>query len=337
MDQSRFTIIIPSKIIDRNLINCEKKIRQYYKEIKILLALDEINDNTEFSVHTNKIVTGLVNVSEKRNMCIKLCKTDFLVFIDSDAYPDHPWLDKIESIFEQNENIGACGGPNLSPDENDEEKKLISFIKKSYVVTQDVHLLKKIQSKGKFIHFLPTCNLIIKKSIIKNEDPFDKNLFSNEEISLNMYIKKFGYKIYYDPSLYIFHKDRNINSYLRQRFIYGSEALKVFVKFPCKCSFNLVISTIPFISILLLTCIFFLSTFNINIFILNTYLFPLTALVIFLSMIIIIFETCRIFLVYKKKLFQIFVLLTLSVFVPGLGQVMKPFLSWKSKRKIWIQ
>ena len=67
MDQSRFTIIIPSKIIDRNLINCEKKIRQYYKEIKILLALDEINDNTEFSVHTNKIITGLYSLKETYN------------------------------------------------------------------------------------------------------------------------------------------------------------------------------------------------------------------------------------------------------------------------------
>ena len=250
MDQSKFTIIVPSKIIDKNLINCEEKIRRFYKEIKILLMLDKVNDDVKFSPYTDKIATGLVNVSEKRNMGIRLCKTDFLVFIDSDAYPDHPWLDKIESIFEQNQTIGACGGPNLSPEENDEEKKLISFVKKSWFVTQDSNLLKRIQSEGKFIHFLPTCNLIVKRSIFNNKDPFDKNLFSNEEISLNVYIKKFGYKIYYEPSVYVFHKDRNIKSFLKQRFIYGSESLSVFLKYPCKCSFNLLISTIPFISTL---------------------------------------------------------------------------------------
>ena len=87
-----------------------------------------------------------------------------------------------------------------------------------------------MQSEGKFIHFLPTCNLIVKRSILNNKDPFDKNLFSNEEISLNVYIKKFSYKIYYEPSVYVFHKDRNIKSFLKQRFIYGSESLSVFCK-----------------------------------------------------------------------------------------------------------
>ena len=337
MDQSKFTIIIPSKIIDKNLINCEKKIRCFYDKIIILLMIDTVNDNREFSEYTNIIATGLVNVSEKRNMGFRLCKTEFIVLIDSDAYPDHPWLDKIESIFEQNQTIGACGGPNLSPDENNDEKKLIGFVKKSWFVTQNANLLKKIQSKGQFIHFLPSCNLVVKRSVFKDKDPFDKRLFANEEISLNTYIKKNGYKTYYDPSVYVFHKDRNINSFLRQRFIYGSGSLSVFLKFPCKCSFNLLISTIPFIAILLLVGIFVLRVFQFNIVFFNIYLFPLTALIIFLSIIVVIFETCRVFLMCKNNIFKIFCILSLSVFLPGLGQIMKPFLSWKLKRKIWTQ
>ena len=39
MDQSKFTIIIPSKTVDYNLLHCEKKIRQFYKKIKILLMI----------------------------------------------------------------------------------------------------------------------------------------------------------------------------------------------------------------------------------------------------------------------------------------------------------
>jgi len=337
MDESKFTIIIPSKKIDKNLINCEKKIRCFYDKIIILLMIDTVNDNKEFSEYTNIIATGLVNVSEKRNMGFRLCKTEFIVFIDSDAYPDHPWLDKIESIFDQNKTIGACGGPNLSPEENDYEKRLISYVKKSWFVTQNVRLLKKIQSKGQFIHFLPSCNLVVKRAVFKDKDPFDKRLFANEEISLNTYIKKYGYKIYYDPSVYVFHKDRNIKSFLRQRFIYGSESLSVFLKFPCKCSFNLLISTTPFLAILLLAGIIVLGVFQINIVLLNTYFFPLAATIIFLLMIVVIVETCRVFLMYRNNIFKIFCILSLSVFLPGLGQIMKPFLSWKLKRKIWTQ
>ena len=35
----------------------------------------------------------------------------------------------------------------------------------------------------------------------------DKRLFAHEDISLNENIKKSGYKIYYEPTSYIYHKD----------------------------------------------------------------------------------------------------------------------------------
>ena len=102
MDQSKFSIVIPSKVIDNNLINCEYHIRAFYKEIKIFLLVDFNNANNKFSSNTYIIETGLVNVSEKRNIGIKLTKTEYIVFIDSDAYPEHPWLNNIEKIFKVN-------------------------------------------------------------------------------------------------------------------------------------------------------------------------------------------------------------------------------------------
>ena len=338
MEQSKFTIVIPSKIIDYNLINCEKKIRQFYKKIKIFFMVDETNDSFSLSDHTKPIATGLVNVAEKRNIGIKLCTTEFIVFIDSDAYPDHPWLDNVENVFKKNQTIGACGGPNLSPDENDEEKKLICSIKKSFVVSQNAKLVKNKNSQTKFINFLPTCNLIVKRSILQNKQPMDERLFAHEDISLNENIKRSGYKICFEPTSYVYHKDRNVKSFLNQRFIYGTESINIFIKFPCKSSFNLLISTIPFISILLMLInIFILRILEININILNTYFLPLINLMIFFAIILIIFETFRIFLLHKKNFLKIFVLLSLAVFLPGLGQTLKPFLSWKLKRKIWVQ
>ena len=338
MDQSKFTIIIPSKTVDYNLLHCEKKIRQFYKKIKILLMIDGVNINFNLSDYTNTVTTGLVNVAEKRNIGIKLCATKFVVFIDSDAYPSHPWLDEVENVFKQNPTIGACGGSNLSPDENDEEKKLICSIKKSFVVSQNVKLVKNKQSQPRFINFLPTCNLVVKRSILQGREPMDNKLFAHEDIALNENIKKSGYKIYYEPTSYIYHKDRSIKSFLNQRFIYGTESINIFIKFPCKSSLNLLISTIPSISLLLLLVnIFILKILQININLLNSYFFPLSALLVFSSIIIIIFETFRIFLLHKKNFFKIHILLFMSVFLPGLGQIMNPFLTWKLKRKIWIQ
>ena len=75
MDQSKFTVIIPSKVVDDNLLNCEKKIRQFYKKIKVLLMIDGKSNNLNLSNCTEIIPTGLVNVAEKRN--IKIGKRNF--------------------------------------------------------------------------------------------------------------------------------------------------------------------------------------------------------------------------------------------------------------------
>ena len=108
MDQSKFTVIIPSKVVDDNLLNCEKKIRQFYKKIKVLLMIDGESNNLNLSNCTEIIPTGLVNVAEKRNIGFRQCNTEFIVFIDSDAYPEHPWLDEIEKVFRKNPSVGAC-------------------------------------------------------------------------------------------------------------------------------------------------------------------------------------------------------------------------------------
>ena len=77
----------------------------------------------------------------------------------------------------------------------------------------------------------------------------DSKLFAHEDISLNQNIKDRGFSIYFEPSAYVYHKDRSIKSFLKQRFTYGTEALNVFIRYPCKASLNLFLSTLPFVSL----------------------------------------------------------------------------------------
>ena len=337
MNQSKFTVIIPSKKIDKNLINCEFCIRKFYKDLKILLLVDENDFHDFYNKNTEIVSTGKVNVSKKRNIGIELANSEFYVFIDSDAYPKHPWLDSVEDVFLKNKKIGACGGPNLSPYSKLEEKKLISEIKKSFLVSQNADFLKYKKSKSGFIDFLPTCNLVVKRSAIENIEPMDSNLFAHEDISLNENIKKNGFKIYVENSSYVFHKDRLIKSFLKQRFIYGTEAFNVFLRYPCKASLKLFIATLPFISFLILI---FLSPAMFYGFLTHGYwffiLFKLSLFGVISVLLVVLFESFRIFLGYKKDFLKIFSLILSSIYLPGLGQVLRPFLKWKIRRSIWV-
>ncbi len=337
MNQSKFTVIIPSKKIDKNLINCEFCIRKFYKDLKILLLVDENEFHDFHNKNTQIVPTGMVNVSKKRNIGIKLADSEFFVFIDSDAYPNHPWLDRVESVFLKNKEIGACGGPNLSPYSKIEEKKLISAIKKSYLVSQNAGFIKYKESNSRFIDFLPTCNLIVRRSALKNVEPMDSNLFAHEDISLNVNIKKNGFKIFVENSSYVFHKDRLIKSFLKQRFIYGTEALNVFLRYPCKASFKLFIATLPFLSVLIF--IFLSSALYVGLLNPSFWISILVKLSLFgvLSVLLIVLsESLRIFFKYKKDFLKIICLLLSSIYLPGLGQVLRPFLKWKIRRKIWV-
>ena len=337
MNQSKFTVIIPSKKIDKNLINCEFCIRKFYKDLKILLLVDK-NEFHDFDNKNTQIVpTGKVNVSKKRNIGIRLAHSEFYVFIDSDAYPNHPWLDLVEDVFLKNIKIGACGGPNLSPYSKIEEKKLISAIKKSYLVSQNADFIKYKKTNSRFIDFLPTCNLVVKKSALENVEPMDSNLFAHEDISLNENIKKNGFKIYVENSSYVFHKDRLIKSFLKQRFIYGTEALNVFLRYPCKASFKLFISTLPFLAFLVFLFLSLALYFGFlipNVWI--TILVKLSLFGVISVFTIVLFESLRIFLSYKRDFFKIICLLLSSIYLPGLGQLLRPFLKWKIRRKIWV-
>ena len=67
-------------------------------------------------------ISGNKSIGYKRNIAVKHSKTKYVCFIDSDAYPNTPWLNSVDSTFSKYKNVGAVGGPNLSPKTNDLEK-----------------------------------------------------------------------------------------------------------------------------------------------------------------------------------------------------------------------
>jgi len=54
------------------------------------------------------------NLSESRNLGIKLAAGEIVAFIDDDAYPDPAWLNSLEVAFD-NDEVAAAGGPTFGP------------------------------------------------------------------------------------------------------------------------------------------------------------------------------------------------------------------------------
>tara|TARA_Y100001970_G_scaffold124478_1_gene154168 strand:- start:69 stop:1052 length:984 start_codon:yes stop_codon:yes gene_type:complete len=317
------TVIIPSRSYDQNLSFCIKNIRKYYKKIKIFLILDKYQNFKK----DNKIkifVSGNETIGFKRNLAVKNCKTRFVCFIDSDAYPKSFWLNDVHKLFKKYKKLGAVGGPNLSPKTKDIEKKLVSRSRKLSFVTLNTITKSNRENKECYVNFLPSCNLIVRTDLYKKVKGMYENLYSGEEISLNKNIRKLGYKIMFCPSIYVFHKDRNFKHFARQRFVYGSTGLRTFLKFPCLESFLLLISSLPFIFILMFPLIF-LSEFYLNIYILGL-------LFIFIVCLINAFK-----INYSSNFFKSLKLTFISIFMPGIGFVSSILLKDYIIKKLYTQ
>ena len=152
----------------------------------------------------------------------------------------------------------------------------------------------------------------------------DPRLYSGEEITLNYKINKNGYRMFFCPSIFVYHKDRDFKHFARQRFIYGSTGLWLSIRYPCKESFMLFFSSFPILYILSFPILFlknwiaiiYLSGILILIFLLITNTFMIN---------------------FKRNFFKSFKLSLISIFLPGFGLLAQFFFKKEKIKEFYTQ
>ena len=111
----KVSIIIPCIKINNQTIKCIRKCLELdYYDFEILVLPDSSNKKSK---HRNlKIIeTGKVKPAFKRNKGMELAKGELFAFIDDDAYPQSDWLDVANQILISHSDVGAIGGPGITP------------------------------------------------------------------------------------------------------------------------------------------------------------------------------------------------------------------------------
>ena len=321
-DQKKFTIIIPSKIFDDNLEFCIKNIRKYYKLVKIIVILDKkkkLIKNKNIKI----ITSGPKTIGYKRNLAAKSTNSKYITFIDSDAYPKHKWLDYVLNSFKKFEDIKVIGGPNLSPSSKELEKQLVARARKLSFVTF-YPFIKKRGKTEKIVNFLPACNFTIERKIYLKIGGMIDKIYSGEEMSLMKKLRDKNCKLLLNYKSYVYHKERDFKHFFRQRFVYGSTAIYYILKYPCRETLLLLISTFPFLYLMLLPITF------VNLFLFKIYFSIFSFLCLFCLL-------CAVKINFKNNFFKSLNLIILSVFGPGIGLVTSLFLDDKKIKKLYTQ
>ena len=321
--ESLVTLIIPSKIIDSNLKFCIKKIRFFYKKIKIIIILDKFHKK-KLGKNITTITCKSKTIGFKRNLGVKLAKTPLVGFIDSDAYPGNKWLNFISHSFQKNKNISVVGGPNISRKTNDIEKKLVGNVKKLFFVTLDPRVKYKSNLEY-FTSYLPSVNLVVKKKIFNKLKGMNDKVNTGEDTLFMQLLNKKKIKVFFNGKAYIYHKDRNFKHFFRQRIVYGSDIIKLIFISPNIKSFLSLLALLPFSYVLIGPIIFLYSKV-----IFKLYLLGLLFLILF--SIFYSFKIC-----IKGKIFKSIKLILISIFGPGIGFFSSLLISSKNLRKLYTQ
>ncbi len=155
------------------------------------------------------IPTGSANPAKKRDIAMNYAKGEILAFIDDDAYPKKDWLKNAINNFRE-PLVGAVGGPAITA-ENDSLKQKASGLVYSSSLVSGKYVYRYLPKKRIEVDDYPSCNFLIRKSIMQELGGFNTNFWPGEDTKLCLDItERLGKKIVYDPAVIVYHHRRPI-------------------------------------------------------------------------------------------------------------------------------
>jgi hypothetical protein len=298
--EKNFTVIIPSKILDKNLKNCIFRIRKFYTNLKIFVILDKLKkNNKDLNVKFLKL-DG--NIACKRNFASKIVTSKYITFIDSDAFPQNYWLNYVQEKFTK-KNFDVIGGPNFSYCES--ISQLLVAKARFFKFVSVNPTLKNPKSEDQFIDFLPACNFSIKRNLYLKIGGMDENVETGEENKIFNYCKKNKCKVFFLQKSYVQHIERDIKFFFFQRMALGKNILYNVVNSGDFLYLKYLLSYLPTFYLFLFVVIFFYRS-----------LWELYFYGVLVLFIIILFYAIKISI---RNFFKSIILVTAAVFGPGLG------------------
>jgi len=206
MDYPFISILIPVKDVNPYLEECIAHCQRLdYSDYEIMVLPDSpLSQNWE---DVKVVPTGPVGPSKKRDKGVEKAKGEILAFLDDDAFPSSDWL-KNAALHLQNKEVAAVGGPAVTPPNDTFKQKASGFVYSSFLGGGN-HRYRYFPALLREVDDYPTCNLLVRKSILEELGGFGSFFWPGEDTILCLNItQKLGKKIVYDPGVLVYHHRR---------------------------------------------------------------------------------------------------------------------------------
>ena len=211
------SIIIAVKTWQKNLEECVAKCQALdYQDFEIIILPDaELGTvpalanilSAKGPVPIKVIATGPISPAKKRDAAMNYAKGEIFAFIDDDAYPGKDWLKNAVNNFSDPQ-VAAVGGPAITPDNDNVRQKASGKVYQSPLVSGK-YVYRYLPKKKTEVDDYPSCNFLIRKSVMQELGGFNTNFWPGEDTKLCLDITKgLGKKIIYDPRVMVYHHRR---------------------------------------------------------------------------------------------------------------------------------
>lgn len=189
---------------------------QSLKPTEIIVIPDEpFEPPSHWPKEVRIIPSGKKRPSEKRNLGAEEARGEIIAFLDDDAMPDPAWLSQAVRHFSR-EDVGATGGPAVTPQNDSRFSRLGGDVYASPLVSGTCRF-RYTPERFRYVDDLPSCNLLVRRSLMKEIGGFNTRYWPGEDTILCLDIVNAGFKIIYNPFATVFHHRRPLfGAHLRQ-------------------------------------------------------------------------------------------------------------------------
>ncbi len=219
------SVIIPVKDRAEELRRCLQSVQrlQYPKErLEVLVVDDGSSDDgpaVARSLGASVIPSGGRGrgPAAARNRGASAARGEILAFLDSDCVASEQWLVEIVEAF-ADPSVAAVGG-------RVDGMRTSSALDRYEAQMSSLSLGARGRSAqlGSDTFYLPSCNLLVRRSAFMDVGGFREELHVAEDVDLSWRLRDQGCTIAYVPRGRVLHEHRNrLGPFLRRRFEYGT-------------------------------------------------------------------------------------------------------------------
>lgn len=152
-----------------------------------------------------------------RNVGAAMAKGEILAFIDSDCSAQEGWLSDLIPAF-CNPAVAAVGG---QVDGMCTESAVDRY--EAVMSSLSISSREQVGSSGTDTFYLPSCNLLVRRSAFRSAGGFKDSMHVGEDVDLTWRLRDRGWTICYLPAGNVLHEHRStIRSFMSRRFDYGT-------------------------------------------------------------------------------------------------------------------